>query len=129
MIRRNPAFRIAMGGLIVSVLLCLVGAISLVSSTPRADVAEADAPSATETSAAEMPIQVASAGDAHGLLKDHPQKPVPEPVEYPTVGHADKVPAETTPLGSGPPSLPTEERAQTAPALISRFFDAMTQPI
>ena len=76
MVRRNPAFRIATGGLTVAVLLCLVGAISLLNFTPPAEVA-GDPRSSSSTAA----LQVASAGEVSHLLDEHPHKPVPEPLD------------------------------------------------
>ena len=79
MVRRNPAFRIATGGLTVAVLLCLVGAISLLNSTPPAEVA-GDSQSSAPT-APTAALQVATTGEVSHLLNEHPQKPVPEPLD------------------------------------------------
>jgi hypothetical protein len=75
-VRRNPAFRIATGGLTVAVLLCLVGAISLLNSTPPAEVAGVSR-DASPTAA----LQVATTGEVSHLLDEHPHKPVPEPLD------------------------------------------------
>ncbi len=77
MVRRNPAFRMATGGLTVAVMLCLVAAISLLNSTPPAlltDVVEKAAPN--------DPIQVATMGEVTDLLREHPRKLVPEPTDH-----------------------------------------------
>ncbi len=76
MVRRNPAFRMATGGLTVAVMLCLVAAISLLSSTPTAvrnEVARETTPN--------VPIQVATTGEVSDLLRERPRKPVPEPID------------------------------------------------
>ncbi len=78
MVRRNPAFRVATGGLTVAVILCLVGAVSLLSSTPVVKLSDL-----SSSAPASLPIQVAAAGDVVSLLHDHPRKPVPDPLEQP----------------------------------------------
>jgi len=100
-VRRNPAFRIAIGGLAMAVMLCFVAAISLLRTTPFVEIA-GDAPLSTDASQipAEVvgnprasnhktPIQVANKGGEAGLLDEHPQRPVPSPVEF---DHADHPP-------------------------------------
>ncbi len=77
MVRRNPAFRIAIGGLTVAVMLCLVGAISLLSST-RPTEATGETPRSATTAA----LQVASTGEVSHLLDEHPHKLVPEPLDH-----------------------------------------------
>lgn len=85
MVRRNPAFRIATGGLTVAVLLCLVGAISLLNFTPPAEVA-GDPRSSASTAA----LQVATTGEVSHLLDEHPQNLVPDPLDHqPLTGSTD----------------------------------------
>ncbi len=77
MVRRNPAFRMATGGLTVAVMLCLVAAISLLNLTPPAvmtDVIEKAAPN--------EPIRVATMGEVSDLLREHPRNPVPDPTDH-----------------------------------------------
>ena len=76
MVRRNPAFRMATGGLTIAVMLCLVAAISLLSSPPTAvrnDVVRETTPN--------VPIRVAAMGEVSDLLREPPRKPVPEPID------------------------------------------------
>ena len=103
MVRRNPAFRIATGGLTVAVLLCLVGAISLLSSTPPADRAGAAGVAASPSTMAAL--QVATTGDESHLLDEHPRNLVPEPLDdhaltVSPLGHDDR-PGPWTPRPEG----------------------------
>lgn len=115
MARRNPAFRIAIGGLTMAVILCLVAAISLwkvPSSVPETVDAESlaiEVPSEPESEPAATPIQIAHDGEVSGLLSDPPQRPVPEPqdlVEQPTLGHSPKTTPRTTRVAPAEPSEP-----------------------
>ena len=91
MVRRNPAFRIASWGLTAAVMLCLVGAISLMSSPPAKGVVNSE-PNPSQ------PIQVAINGDPSKLLVEHPRKPVPEPFEQSPIPELENGPlaAENT---------------------------------
>ena len=113
MARRNPAFRIAIGGLTVAVMLCLVAAISLwkvpslvQESAPEPLAAEAPSPPEPAT----VPIQIAHDGEVSGLLSDPPQRPVPEPqdfVEQPALDHApESNPSTTAQVAPAEPSEP-----------------------
>ena len=110
LVRRNPAFRVAIGGLTVAVGLCLVGAISLLHLTPPAEIS--GVAGGTNRVMARAPLQVATAGDESHLLDEHPRVPVPEPLdehvltELPTDPHEqapmdDELPGPWTPRPTG----------------------------
>ncbi|MFO1006244.1 MAG: hypothetical protein U0929_09810 [Planctomycetaceae bacterium] len=111
MARRNPAFRIAIGGLTVGVILCLVAAISLwkapslVRETATVSVAS-EAPNASEPATA--PIQIAHDGEVSGLLSDPPQRPVPEPQDFVEQPALDQAPATTQRTARVAPAEPSE---------------------
>ena len=125
MVRRNPAFRIAIGGLTIAVLLCLVAAISLMglshSGTSQREMTQSEsspveisplAEVAVEAQASRIsdPIAVATAGEVDGLLHDNPQKLVPDPLEYAAVDPLDHGPVANPPPAKHPfdqQSVPT----------------------
>ena len=115
MARRNPAFRVAIGGLAVAVGLCLVGAISLLSSaipnsTSSVDTSSVEESPITVTPPAKRPIQVATTGDVHSLFKDsNPQRPVPESPEYAAVDGAHEPGDHETSGGDKSPTTHAEE--------------------
>lgn len=115
MARRNPAFRIAIGGLTMAVILCLIAAISLwkvPSSVPDTVAPESlatETPSESELEPTVTPIQIAHEGEVNGLLSDPPQRPVPEPqdlVEQPTLDHFPKTTPRTARVAPAEPSEP-----------------------
>lgn len=71
MARRNPAFRIAIGGLTVAVLLSVVAALALIGPGLISLTQNTPDPVA----------QVATAGDLGGLLEPSGRREVPDPVE------------------------------------------------
>ena len=120
----------------MSVVLCLIAAISLwkspssIQSTEPATVAGVFQDAASQT-----PIQIAHEGEVDGLLRDAPQRPVPEPedfVEQPALNlssalnsPADRVaPAEP----SESESPPETEQAVTSESQITAEPDG-TQPL
>ncbi len=85
---RNPAFRVAIAGLALAVILCLIGAVSLLG-TPLGSVAQPQDPVGEQTAA--TPIRVATAGSTDALLGKHPSasRPVPDhSEEWPTERNA-----------------------------------------
>ena len=96
MARRNPAFRIATGGLTMAVVLCLVAAISLWKdpfSTQQNSRLE-ELAGMSQDSSAQTPIQVAHEGEVDGILSDSPQRPVPDPQDFVEQPQLDQI-AET----------------------------------
>lgn len=99
MVRRNPAFRIATGGLTIAVMLCLVAAVSLLSSTPAVNVSRLPSSESIRL----LPIQVAAAGEVGRLLHDHPRKPVPDPLEQTPEADVSETPSVTATLEDDQP--------------------------
>lgn len=77
MARRNPAFRIAIGGLAIAVVLSLVTALALVVPGLHS-LAQSETPPPSPTT----PVaQIASSGELDGLLEPTGRREVPDPVE------------------------------------------------
>lgn|GEM_PF-3071324 len=149
MVRRNPAFRIAIGGLTIAVMLCLVAAISLMgvpsSGISTVAISPPDSPPSAEdagavpTSSFRDPIEVAMEGEVQGLLNENSQKLVPEPLEYAAIDPLEpgqvvndaheKHPfaPQSTSTGDNQ-TLATEKPLATAPPSVSLTSSAVTAP-
>ena len=98
----------------MSVVLCLVAAISLwkspsaVQSTEPAMVAGVFQDAASQT-----PIQIAHEGEVDGLLRDAPQRPVPEPEDFVEQPALDLSSAVNSPADRVAPAEPTDPESQT----------------
>lgn len=120
-VRRNPAFRIASGGLAVAVMLCLVGAITLLRVTPSNPVESPVSPSEV--------LQVATAGDESHLLDEHPRNLVPEPVDLHSPNEYAVAPAESLPLHSPHPGPSTSHPEGDDSQSVQGLFPPTVDPV